>query len=126
MRSLKIMGLALVVMFAMAASAMAGNMSSMKRIYIEKALPQSSQIRKSLQQVSTFLREQAAFKAAGLSSFFQSHTDPQGGEDSRYKGRISGISEIQEYFSKHPEASPDDCLAAIGKKKDEGGPPEGE
>ncbi len=110
----------------MAACAKSGNMNKMRRVYIEKALPQSSRIRKSLQQVSTFLREQAALKAAGLSSLPGRNSDPQGGGDLRSGNPDATQSAIHDYFIRHPDASPNACLTSVNRKKNKKTSTEGE
>lgn len=98
-------------------AAMAGDLEEMKRIYLGQALPQSSKIRKSLQQVSSFFREQAAFKAAGIPTFFQLTARPEEKTEKSEGDAVSKADKIRAYFSKHPDASPDICVSNIENNK---------
>jgi nucleotide-binding universal stress UspA family protein len=108
----------------MAVQASTGNMNEMKRIYTDDALPQSLKIRESLQKVSTSLREQSALRAAGLSTFFHESTCTTNGKNVQQDTAMTRPDEIRDYFIKHPDATPNDCLEFIRKKRLEENSPE--
>lgn len=97
----------------MAFRAQSGDMDGMRRIYTEKALPLSCEVKESLKWVSTYLRERTAFKEAGLIPFLQEDRCPLTEEGLPSGGPMLKAMAIRRYFREHPDGSPRSCLSEI-------------
>jgi eukaryotic-like serine/threonine-protein kinase len=85
-------------------------LGAMRMLYVRKALPMSCGIRDALRELSTMIREQAAYSRAGLSGLLGQGACPLGRGDLPPGDPLYKAHQIRDYFCRHPDASPEACL----------------
>ncbi len=88
-------------------------LGAMRTLYIREALPVSCGMRDALRELSTMIREQAAYSQAGLSEILGNGACPRRRGDLPPGDPLYKAHQIRDYFCKHPDASPEACLRHI-------------
>lgn len=88
-------------------------LGAMKTLYIREAVPVSCAIREALREISTTIREQAAYSQAGLSAALGDGACPIDRAGLLPGDPLYKAHQIRDYFCAHPDASPDACLRHI-------------